>query len=189
MGRLFRNGGYTGVAKEPRPLCPTLAVLSIPCLALALGLLSLITLPARAGSAADSRSVPVDPTFFDYDASAPLAATETPLSETDGVRVSRVTYPSPVVTPFAANNTVVAFLFLPPGPGPHPSMVVLHEWLPNNLNDENSMCQAMARAGVAALLVEQPYSLERRPSTAPSRRRAVVGEPPADGGGAAAGGD
>ncbi|MBV9850968.1 MAG: prolyl oligopeptidase family serine peptidase [Armatimonadetes bacterium] len=132
-------------------------------LAAALLLFLLVPLPVRAGSAADSASVPVDPAFFDYDARAPLAATETPLSVKDGIRVLRVTYPSPVVTPFAANNTVVAFLFLPPGPGPHPAMIVLHEWLPNNLADEDNMCQAMAQAGVAALLVEQPYSLERRP--------------------------
>ena len=164
MGRLFRNGGYTHSVKDFVPFMPHPRRPSHRAwLAFAVGLLLFVPAPARAGSAADSRSVPVDPTFFDYDATAPLAATEAPLSEADGVAVSRVTFPSPVVTPFAANNTVVAFLFLPPGPGPHPSMVVLHEWLPNNLNDENSMCQAMARAGVAALLVEQPYSLERRP--------------------------
>ena len=119
--------------------------------------------PARAGSAAESASVPVDSRFFDYDSRAPLAATVTPLPDKDGLRVSRVTYPSPVVTPFPVNNRVVAYFFQPPGPGPHPAMVVLHEWLPNNLNDEFVMCEGMAHAGFAALLVEEPYSMDRRP--------------------------
>ena len=81
----------------------------------------------------------------------------------------------------------MAFLFLPAGPGPHPAMIVLHEWLPNNLNDEDSMCRAMARAGVAALLVEQPYSLERRPVPHRPDAELLSGEPAADGGGAAPG--
>lgn len=126
-------------------------------------LLCLVPPSAQAGSAAKSASVPVDPHFFDYDAAAPLGATETPLPDKAGVPVSRVTYPSPVVTPFAVNNTVVAYFFHPPGPGPHPAMIVLHEWLPTNLNDEFVMCEGMTRAGIAALLVEEPYSLDRRP--------------------------
>ena len=88
----------------------------LTCLAFALVWLLFTPLPARAGSAADSRSVPVDPTFFDYDASAPLAATETPLSETAGIRVSRVTYPSPVVTPFPPTTPSWRSCFCRPAP-------------------------------------------------------------------------
>ena len=132
-------------------------------LALLVSLSSFCPFPVFAGSAADSASVPADPHFFDYDAKAPVKATETPLPDKDGLRFSRVTYPSPVVTPFPANNTVVAYFFQAPGPGPHPAMVVLHEWLPNNLNDEFVMCEGMAHAGITALLVEEPYSLDRRP--------------------------
>ncbi len=58
---------------------------------------------------------------------------------------------------------MIGFLFLPPGPGPFPAMVVLHEWIPVTLVNEDRMCEAMAHAGVAAFLMEEPFSLERRP--------------------------
>ena len=84
-----------------------------------------------------------------------------------------ITYPSPVVTPYAANNTVAAFLFLPPGPGPHPAMVVLHEW--NGRSGAQRLCRIIARAGVAALLVTEPYSLSRRTADSPG---ILSGDPP-----------
>lgn len=118
---------------------------------------------AWAGSAANSLDVPVAPHFFDDQAQAPLDAVVTPLSNSDGLRVLRVTFPSPVTTPFVANNTVVGFLYLPSGTGPFPAMIVLPEWLPRNLSHEEVMCEAMAHAGVAAFVMEEPYSLERRP--------------------------
>ncbi len=105
----------------------------------------------------------VDPHFYDYDSRAPFPVTQTPDGQINGVSVTRVTFPSPVVTPYAANNMVVAFLFQPSGPGPHPAMVVLHEWLPVNLNDEFSIGATLAKAQIAALVMEEPYSLDRRP--------------------------
>ncbi|MBV9851905.1 MAG: dienelactone hydrolase family protein [Armatimonadetes bacterium] len=84
-----------------------------------------------------------------------------------------ITYPSPVVTPYAANNTVTAFLFLPPGPGPYPAMVVLHEW--NGWSGAQRLCHIIARAGVAALLVTEPYSLSRRTADSPG---ILSGDPP-----------
>ncbi len=81
----------------------------------------------------------------------------------DGVPRLRVTYPSPVVTPFPVNNLVTAYLFLPNGPGPHPAVIVLHEWLPVNLVDEFNVGAALAKGGIAALVMVEPYSLNRRP--------------------------
>ncbi len=110
---------------------------------------------------------PVDPHFYDYDQSAPFVVTQTIDKEAMGevggdIQVTRVTYPSPVITPYPVNNTVTAFLFQPNTPGPHPAMLVEHEWLPVNLTNEFVLCATLARAGVAAFLVVQPYSYNRR---------------------------
>lgn len=87
----------------------------------------------------------------------------TPTGLREGIRTYTVTYPSPVTTPYTVNNTVTGYYFVPPGPGPHPAMIVMHEWLPVNLDVEKRMCLSMAHAGVAALLLVQPWSLNRRP--------------------------
>ena len=112
-------------------------------------------------------------TFYDYDSRTPFPVTETPNGEEGGVRLSTLTYPSPVVTPDAANNTVTAHLFLPPGPGPFPAMVVLHEW--NGESGAQKLCRVIVGAGVAALLVTEPYSLNRRSPGSPG---ILSGDPP-----------
>ena len=129
---------------------------------------------AQAESPAASPAA-VDPAFFDYDSRTPFAVTETPTGVEEGVRISTLTYPSPVVTPYAANNTVTATLYLPPGPGPHPAMVVLHEW--NGESAAQRLCRVIAGAGVAALLVVEPYSLSRRSETPPGPG-ILSGDPP-----------
>ncbi len=60
---------------------------------------------------------------------------------------------------------VTAYLFLPPGPGPHPAMVVLHEWNAGSTKGGFLLCRAIVRAQVAALLVIEPFSLNRKPQT------------------------
>ncbi|MCW3058241.1 MAG: hypothetical protein JWQ02_62 [Capsulimonas sp.] len=103
-----------------------------------------------------------DAAYFDYDAQARFDVTETPMGMQDGATVTRITYPSPVVTPYAENNTVTAYLFLPAGAGPHPAMVVLHEWNPRSTRAGFGLAGAAARANVAALVMVEPYSLNRR---------------------------
>jgi len=110
---------------------------------------------------------PINPHFYDYDARAPFIVTQTPDKEAQAevggdIQVTRVTYPSPVVTPYPVNNVVTGFLFQPNTPGPHPVMLVEHEWLPVTLTNEFVLCATLARAGVAAFLVVQPYSYIRR---------------------------
>ena len=78
------------------------------------------------------------------------------------IEVTRVSYLSPVVTPYPQNCTVTAFLFLPKTPGPYPAMLVEHEWLPVTLTNEFVLCATLARSGIAAFLVVQPYSYNRR---------------------------
>ena len=110
---------------------------------------------------------PVNPHFYDYDAHAPFLVTQTPDPEAEAqvggdIKVTQVTYPSPVVTPYPVNNIVTGYFFKPNTPGPYPVMLVEHEWLPVNLNNEFVLCATLARAGVAAFLVVQPYSYIRR---------------------------
>ena len=124
-----------------------------------------VTLPGRAaplpGPAVGQANV--DPNYYRYDATAPFTTTVVPDGTWGGVTRLRVTYPSPVVTPFPVNNIVTAYLFQPSGPGAHPAVVVLHEWLPVNLNNEFNVAAALAKAQIAALVIVQPYSLNRRP--------------------------
>ena len=42
-------------------------------------------------------------------------------------------------------------------------MLVLHEWLPNNLKDEFDVATALAKSQIAALVMVEPFSLDRRP--------------------------
>lgn len=105
----------------------------------------------------------VDPAFYDYDAAAPFPVTETPYGVEDGVQIWRLTYPSPAISPFAVNNIVTAYFFLAPGPGPHPAMVVLHEWNASSTQGAFRLAHAITKANVAALVVVEPYSLNRKP--------------------------
>ena len=106
---------------------------------------------------------PPNAAYFAYDAAAPFTARETPLPADGDIRIYTVTFPSPVVTPYAVNNTVTGYLFLPPGDAPHPAMLVLHEWLPIKLTDEFQLCTGIARNHIAAFLMVEPYSFMRRP--------------------------
>jgi hypothetical protein len=108
----------------------------------------------------------VNPNFYDYDQAAPFPVTEKPYGSESGVQITQITYPSIVQTQYAVNNTVTAYLFMPPGPGPHPAMVVLHEWNPSTTRSGFLLCRAIARANVAALMVVEPYSLNRTPQNA-----------------------
>lgn len=105
----------------------------------------------------------MDPAFYDYDDRAPFPVTEKPFGVQDGIPITRLTYPSPVVSPYPINNTVTAYLFQPPGPGPHPAMVVLHEWNAGSTVGAFKLARAIVGAGTAALVVVEPYSLGRKP--------------------------
>ncbi len=106
----------------------------------------------------------VSPHYFDYDQTAPFPVTAKPYDTENGVQITTVTYPSLIHTPYAVNNTVTAYVFVPPGPGPHPAMVVLHEFNPSSLKSGFLLGRAVARANVIALLVVEPYSLNRTPA-------------------------
>ncbi len=105
----------------------------------------------------------MDPAFYDYDSRALFPVTEKPFAVENGIAITRLTYPSPVVSPYAVNNTVTAYFFQPTTPGPHPAMIVLHEWNAGSTVGAFKLARAVVSAGVAALVVVEPYSLNRKP--------------------------
>ena len=132
--------------------------------ALAVFCLLLVLRAASADAPATTTPPPaVDPAFYDYDANAPFSVTEKPFAVQDGIQITRLTYPSPVVSPYAVNNTVTAYFFQPLGPGPHPAMVVLHEWNAGSTVGAFKLARAIVSANVAALVMVEPYSLNRKP--------------------------
>ena len=80
---------------------------------------------------------------------------------TDHLEVWNVTFPSPVVTPYAANNTVHCEYFQPRCPGKRPAVIVLHI-LGGDFPLSRLFCNSLAQHGVAALFVKMPYYGPRR---------------------------
>jgi dienelactone hydrolase len=89
-------------------------------------------------------------------------------------RLVRVTFPSPVTTEIAENNTVHAEYFQPAGPGPFPACVVLHI-LGGDFLLAETVASHLARQGIAALFVKMPYYGPRRGKE--SSRRMISEDP------------
>lgn len=66
---------------------------------------------------------------------------------------------------------------LPEGPGPHPSVVLLHYWGTTDQRTEFAMARRLAKAGIAGVIVELPYHLHRTPIGKRSGELAVQGDP------------
>ena len=81
--------------------------------------------------------------------------------ETPNYTVSRVRFPSPIVTADIANNTVHAEYFQPKTAGKRPAVVVLHI-LGADFALSRYYAARLADRGVAALFVKLPYYGERR---------------------------
>ncbi|MEX2114205.1 MAG: alpha/beta hydrolase family protein [Pirellulales bacterium] len=104
---------------------------------------------------------------------------EAPLSTVArNVRMSKVTFPSPVVTPHENNNTVHCEYFcqLAPGDGATgarvPGVIVLHI-LGGDFDLSRLFCRTLASRGVAALFLKMPYYGERRQPDSPARMVSV----------------
>ena len=89
-------------------------------------------------------------------------------SPSDDVAVSFVTFPSPVVTPEANNNTVHCEYFRPAKPGKYPAVIVLHI-LGGDFPLARMFAANFAKHNVAALFVKMPYYGERRQPDSPAR--------------------
>jgi dienelactone hydrolase len=111
--------------------------------------------------AADPATVPeryrLGPHAFDY--------TLTPwrVLEQSGVRVDRLTFPSPVRSPYPVNNTVHAEYYRPLGDGPFPAVIVL-DILGGDQNLSRAIATVFAQNGIAALFVQMAYYGPRRPA-------------------------
>lgn len=80
-----------------------------------------------------------------------------------GIEVSKVRFPSPVVTPHPENNTVHAEFYRPKGAGPFPAAVVL-DILDGRQTVSRGEAVWLAQNGVAALVVYMAYYGPRRPT-------------------------
>jgi dienelactone hydrolase len=101
----------------------------------------------------------------------PLAYRIESRTEKAGYVVYRVTYPSPVVTPVARNNTVPAEYYVPqglrPGGPKRPAVICLHI-LDGNMELVRMQCTVLATHGVPAILFMLPYYGERGVAEGPA---------------------
>jgi hypothetical protein len=95
-------------------------------------------------------------------------AAEDLASSSADLRLSLVTFPSPVKTALEQNNTVHCEYFLPQRKEKVPAVVVLHI-LGGDFPLSRLFCSALASRGVAALFVKMPYYGPRRAAGDPRR--------------------
>src|SRR5262249_11194087 len=89
-------------------------------------------------------------------------------SSTADLRLSLVTFPSPVKTALEQNNTVHCEYFLPRRQEKVPAVVVLHI-LGGDFPLSRLFCSALASRGGAALFIRMPYYGRRREAGDPRR--------------------
>jgi dienelactone hydrolase len=101
----------------------------------------------------------VEPQKFSY--------TQQLLDEDENVRVYRLTFPSPFVSPWPMNNVVPAELYVPKSAkGKLPATIVL-DIMDGSAILPRGLAHGMAENGVAALYVPMAYYGERRPKSDP----------------------
>lgn len=94
-----------------------------------------------------------------------------------GPNTFRINFPSPIKTDYPANDVVPVHVVLPEGPGPFPSVVLLHFWGSTDQRTEFAMARRLAKSGIAGIIVELPYHLHRTPAGKRSGELAVQGDP------------
>jgi dienelactone hydrolase len=93
---------------------------------------------------------------------------EPQLTRSSAMTVSKVTFPSPVVTPHENNNTVHCEYFSPTKPGKKPGVIVLHI-LGGDFDLARLFARALAGRGINALFLKMPYYGEREQPGDPTR--------------------
>lgn len=88
--------------------------------------------------------------------------------------VFEVTFPSPIETPHANNNTVHCEYFRPRRPGKQPAVIVLHI-LGGDFDLSRLFARQLADQGVAALFLKLPYYGPRRQ---PGEKARMISEDP-----------
>ncbi len=138
-----------------------------------LAIVSAASTPLWAEDGGDASPHKVDKTYNN----SPFEYQMRPVRKTEAFTVYRLTYPSPVVTAHAANNTIPGDYFLPtgiePGGKPRPAVICLHI-LNGNFELENMLCSALATRGIPAIMFKLPYYGERE---LPEGRGALLKNP------------
>src|SRR5262249_6691958 len=80
-----------------------------------------------------------------------------------GIEICRLTFPSPVNSPYPENNTVHAEYYRPPGSGPFPGVIVL-DITGGDQSLSRSIATYLAQNQIAALFVQMAYYGPRRPA-------------------------
>ena len=80
-----------------------------------------------------------------------------------GIDIYDLTFPSPVKTKYAENNTVHAEYYRPKGKGPFPGVIIL-DILDGSQVVSRAVATVLAANGVAGLCVQMPYYGPRRPT-------------------------
>ncbi len=140
-------------------------------------ILAAITLVAAGeGSLGHARASDTFPVTGSHD-NTPFSYKLVERQEFESFSVNRTTYPSPVTTRLAQNNTIVAELYLPKGSGngqkPRPAVVCLHI-LGGGFELAQLQCSALARRGIPAIWFKLPYYGERGP---PEGTRVLAANP------------
>jgi len=87
-------------------------------------------------------------------------------------------FPSPVASPYPANNTVPLRVFLPSNiDRPVPVVLVLHYWGANDLKNERELARELNRANIAAAVMTLPFHLTRTPPGHHSGDMAIEADP------------
>jgi dienelactone hydrolase len=84
------------------------------------------------------------------------------------IDIYELTFPSPVTTKYAENNTVHADYYLPKGKGPFPGVIIL-DILDGSQLVSRAIATVLASNGIAGLCVQMPYYGPRRPTEAKVR--------------------
>jgi dienelactone hydrolase len=90
------------------------------------------------------------PTEFEYDLKPKRDLT------VSGIEIYDLTFPSPVKTPHAENNTVHAEYYRPKGKGPFPGVIIL-DILDGSQVVSRGIASILATQGIAGLCVQMPY--------------------------------
>jgi len=87
-----------------------------------------------------------------------------------------VRWQSLIRTGYDRNDEAKAILFLPHVAGKRPAVVVLHSWRTRYAGSEKRLCRALARSGLAAMLVQLPFHLGRAPAGTESGDLMLTGD-------------
>lgn len=100
--------------------------------------------------------------FYNYPP-GPVQATIRSEPQRWGLRITKVSFPSPVTTQWPDNNTVYGWFVTPRTSKPVPAVVVLHSWGVHDVSRELAFSRTLAQRGLASFVMELPMHIERTP--------------------------